>query len=218
MKPKLDSKDRIVFINRAINGEKVSTLAKEAQVSRILFYRWLARYNRQGIEGLEPRKRNINRYWRQTPEKYEKVVLSLVEKHPEWGIRTLLKNIPEIAGRPIIGFHGIQNVLRRNDLLTFDKRLGYSFSRTTPITSLISSLVIQSTRFFGLPIDFRQRIIRFVGLMAVSAFVFSMVFGAMGIVFCIFGFVHGDTFSFVFNEVLRHSGYCFVVFAKHGKQ
>src|SRR3990172_7404636 len=126
MKPKLTVPEREAIVNRALNGEEVVALAKEVGVSRILLYRWLKRYKNAGRSGLLPRKRHIGRYWRQTPEKYEKVVLSLVAKHPEWCIRKLLKNVPVIGGKAIIGFHGIQNVLRRADLLTFEAGLGFS--------------------------------------------------------------------------------------------
>ena len=181
MKPKLTVPEREAIVNRVLSGEEVAALAKEVDVSRILLYRWLKRYKKAGRSGLFPRKRHIERYWRQTPEKYEKVVLSLVVKHPEWGIRKLLKNVPVIGGKAIIGFHGIQNVLRRADLLTYEARLAYAQSQITPVVSVITAVLVQVSRFFAIPASSRTRIVRFAGIMSFSAFITVLLLGSIGL-------------------------------------
>ena len=141
----LASHERLRMVQEVLEGkEKVSEIAKKYEVSRITLYKWLKRYRQapeKRLEAVENKQRHVGHYFRQTPEKYEEVILNLISQHPEFGVRRLVQEVPKIGGKPIVGHHGIQNVLTRHSLATYDERLTYAQSQVTPITGMISKIV-----------------------------------------------------------------------------
>jgi transposase-like protein len=124
----LTADQKLAILNRVlVDKEQVSDVCKEYGLSRTAFYNIKEKYLQAPVgdreEVLERKKPEISRYWRQTPEEYERAVLDLVGKHPEYGIRNLLTNLPQIGGVPIVSHHGIQNILRRNNLSLYEQRL-----------------------------------------------------------------------------------------------
>jgi len=112
----LTPEQKLEMLEKVIVGkEKVSKVCQEYGISRTLFYRLKRRYEEAALEeklrAVAPAVRHIERYWRQTPERYERAVLDLVGKHPEYSVRKLVEYLPEVAGVPIVGHHGVQNVL-----------------------------------------------------------------------------------------------------------
>ncbi|MEK7165862.1 MAG: helix-turn-helix domain-containing protein, partial [Patescibacteria group bacterium] len=115
----------------------VAGICRELGISKTIFYQWLARYQAAGsgegktfdehraFAGLTPNTPSIYRYSRQVTPAHEKLILALVSQHPDWSCRTIRKNLPHISGRPVIGHHGVQNVLRRLGLSTFTKRVAF---------------------------------------------------------------------------------------------
>lgn len=135
---------RLQMIERVKLGEGVSRVCSLYKVSRTIFYRWLQRYDEapegQKLEALLDRKPKVEKYFNQAPEEYEDAVLSAVRYYPELSSHKLVSVLPHIGERPILGNHGVQNVLRRNDLSTYEKRLAYAQVYHKPTFA---------TRFFG---------------------------------------------------------------------
>src|SRR3990172_12577999 len=130
MKPKLPSPNaRIVLIKRKLSGEKVSDLCREAGISRVLFYRWYKRFINKGEKELRPKSHKIDPQARLIPKEFEDVILQNVERYPEYGIRRLLYLLPKADGKPVVGHHGIQNVLNRNKLNSYELRFAYSHAQ-----------------------------------------------------------------------------------------
>jgi len=88
-----------------------------------------------------------------------------------------LASVPRINGKPIVGHHGIQNVLKRNKLSTYEARLAYSQAQVTLMTRAISKIVGLASRFFAIPPLARTRIVRFASISALSMFTTLVVLG-----------------------------------------
>ncbi|OGM17580.1 hypothetical protein A2V55_00820, partial [Candidatus Woesebacteria bacterium RBG_19FT_COMBO_37_29] len=178
----LNAEEKLNLIERNIIGkEEVSDLCKEYGISRTLFYKFKKRYEQAGLEekeeSLKPKRPVVNRWWKQTPEKYEQVILSIIAKHPEYGIRNIVRVLPRFGEEPIVGHHGVQNVLRRLNLSNYEQRLVYAQTKVSPVTQTIAGSVQVASRFFNIPEVLRHRLIRFAGAFAFSAFVTVAVFG-----------------------------------------
>lgn len=166
--------------------QAVTDVARKYGVSRTTVYKWINRYKKASSElkdqVLVSKKPKIDRYFRQTPEKYEEAVLSFVSTHPECGIRKIVASLPTIGEKPIVGHHGVQNILKRNNLSTYEERLEYARSKVTPVTKSIEGVLGWVTKFFGLAPEFRARTIRFLGVFALTTFFTVVVFGLSGLV------------------------------------
>jgi len=261
MTPKLTKEERFSLIQRALKGEKVASLCREAGISRVLFYRWLKRYEEGGRvklgqlktgrpkkiivhkkaqythlsphdremmikevmeqgsdatevaekyaisrvtlykwlnrykeagEGMKetaflPRERHIDRYFRQTPEKHEESLLALVNKHPDYGIRRLVANLPQIGGKPLIGHHGVQNILNRHNLNTFALRQAYAQSQITPVTESISGILDKVAGFFRIEPEARHEYVKKGSKIALGVFLSIAFFGLASAIIRSFG-------------------------------
>jgi len=188
----LSPNQRLEAIERVVKYKvPVAQVCIDFGISRPNFYKWLKRYKQvpeeMRLEVMENKKPEVERYYRQTPEKYEEAVLSAVEQYPEFGVEKIVKVLPEIAGEPIVGYHGVQNILRRHDLNTYEKRLTYARSQITPVTKLVAMLVRLGTRFAVLPAPTRARVIRFASILLLTAFSSVVFLGSLGYISTIFG-------------------------------
>jgi cellulose synthase/poly-beta-1,6-N-acetylglucosamine synthase-like glycosyltransferase/transposase-like protein len=154
-----------------------SEVAKRYNISRVTLYKWIGRYKEDIAKGVEPdmssRKPYIERYFRQVPERHELAVIQLVEQHPEWGIRRIVANLPKVAGLPIVGHHGVQNILDRHNLSTYELRLAYAGSRITPVTKGIGEVLVKVSEFFRIPPENRKIFIR--AFTGISLGLFSLI-------------------------------------------
>ncbi|HJX45876.1 MAG TPA: glycosyltransferase family 2 protein [Patescibacteria group bacterium] len=215
----LSANEKLKMIERnIIGGEEVSNLSKEYGVSRTLFYKLKKRYEKAGLEdkikSLQPRIPEVTRWWRQTPEKYEQAILSIIAKHPEYGIRNIVKNLPRFGEVPIVGHHGVQNVLRRFDLSNYEQRLVYAKAQVSPVTQTIAGTVQVASRFFNIPEILRHRLIRFAGTFALSTFITIAVFGLGSYVARSFTQVSGgSTIGMVFASLALLMGSIFFLYS-----
>ena len=162
-------------------GVSVDSISEKYNISRTTVYKWINRYkkasNIEKTSSLRRKEKKIDRYWNQTPEKYEKAVLSLVEKHPEYGVRKIVKNLPQIAGSPILSHKGVQNVLRRHDLSIYEQREAYAKAKITPVRRLVTETLGLAESFAGIEKNLRGRIVKTSGAFIISAFITVFVFG-----------------------------------------
>lgn len=128
----ISPKDKLIMIKRVEDGESVARVCKLYNVSRTVFYRWQKRYfeakEGQKLEALWEKKPKLSKYFNQSPEEYSNAVLAAVKAYPELSSHKLVYILPQVGGKPILGNHGVQNILRRHDLSTYDKRLSYSLN------------------------------------------------------------------------------------------
>ena len=93
--------ERLRFVARLLEGEKIAVLCREYDVSRKTGYKLFSRYKEQGYEGLTDRSRRPYRQGCRLPEAIEGLILSLKREHPSWVRRRYARNQTQSAGDPI---------------------------------------------------------------------------------------------------------------------
>jgi len=92
--------ERVKFIGRVLEGEKMVELCREFGISRKTGYKIWDRYQKVGLHGLTDRSRRPVRYAHQLPMQLEKAIVGIKKNRPSWGapkIRALLmRKYPEV--------------------------------------------------------------------------------------------------------------------------
>ena len=92
--------ERLRFVARLLEGEKMAAVCREFGISRKTGYKIFNRYKNIGILGLEDRSRVPYRYANRLPFQVERSMLGIKQDHPTWGapkIRDkLIKSFPQI--------------------------------------------------------------------------------------------------------------------------
>jgi len=126
--------ERLKFVARLLDGEKMAALCREFGISRPTGYKIYSRYKDHGIEGLEDRSRRPYRHANQLPFQIERTILRLKKEHDTWGapkIRDkLLHEFPMIKPPAKSTVHA---VLDRNGLVKRRKRRRYK-AEGTPLS------------------------------------------------------------------------------------
>src|SRR5215204_5717287 len=77
--------ERLKFIARVLDGEKMAALCREFGISRKTGYKLVNRYNDSGLEGLTDRSRRPYRHANQLPFQIEKLIVRAKQDKPSWG-------------------------------------------------------------------------------------------------------------------------------------
>ena len=77
--------ERLKFIARLLDGEKMAALCRDFNVSRKTGYKILKRYNNIGLEGLTDRSRRPYRHANQLPVQIETLIVRCKQDKPHWG-------------------------------------------------------------------------------------------------------------------------------------
>lgn len=77
--------ERMNFICRLKNGEKMTDLCREFGISRVTGHKIYSRYKEEGLRSLNDRSKRPWRLARLTPPKIETAILELKSHHPTWG-------------------------------------------------------------------------------------------------------------------------------------
>ena len=77
--------ERLKFIARLLDGEKMAGLCREFGISRKTGYKILTRYNKIGLEGLTDRSRRPYRHANQLPVQIETLIVRVKQDKPSWG-------------------------------------------------------------------------------------------------------------------------------------
>lgn len=115
--------ERMKFVARLLDGEKMSALCREFGVSRKTGCKIWNRYQRVGLQGLSDRSRRPHRYANQLPLQLEKSILRIKRERPSWGapkIREIVaRKYPEVKTpakstvHAILDRHGLVKRRRR---------------------------------------------------------------------------------------------------------
>lgn len=115
--------ERLRFVARRLDGEKMSVLCREFGISRKTGYKIFNRYRDFGLRGLEDRAKSPYRHPNKTPFQVEKAILAIKREHSTWGapkIRDkLIKQLPMIKPPAPSTIHAI---LDRHGLVKRRKR------------------------------------------------------------------------------------------------
>ncbi len=77
--------ERLRFIARLLDGERMSALCAEFGISRKTGYKIYGRCNGCGVDGLTDRSRRPHRHANQLPMAIEKLIVRLKKEYPGWG-------------------------------------------------------------------------------------------------------------------------------------
>src|SRR5262245_65597171 len=77
--------ERLRFVARLLDGEKMTALCTEFGISRKTGYKIYDRYKDLGVHGLTDRSRRPYRQANQLPLVVEKTIVQLKREYPSWG-------------------------------------------------------------------------------------------------------------------------------------
>lgn len=115
--------ERLRFVARLLEGDKMATLCREFGISRKTGYKLYRRYRDIGLEGLTDRSRRPYRQANKLPFQVESRILQLRNEHPTWGapkIREKLRRLELGVQTPAIST--VHAVLDRHGLVTRRRR------------------------------------------------------------------------------------------------
>jgi transposase InsO family protein len=112
--------ERMRFVIRLEDGESMTALCREFDISRKTGYKILQRYEQCGVEGLSDRARRPFRYANQLSEQIEAAIVAARREKPSWGARKirerLLRRLPHAVKVPacstihaVLDRHGLVN-------------------------------------------------------------------------------------------------------------
>ena len=118
--------ERLRFIARLLDGEKMAGLGREFGISRKTGYKIYSRYKDCGLDGLTDRSRRPYRQANQLPVQIEALIVGLKKEYPRWGApkirERLRRRYPGVSCPAISTVHA---VLDRHGLVTRRKRRRY---------------------------------------------------------------------------------------------
>src|SRR5712664_4091868 len=85
--------ERVRFVGRLLDGEKMVALCREFAISRKTGYKIFDRYKEYGLEALTDRSRKPWRYANQLPQQVEAAILNLKREKPYWGARKIRERL-----------------------------------------------------------------------------------------------------------------------------
>jgi putative transposase len=118
--------ERLRFVARLLDGEKMAVLCREFDISRKTGYKIFNRYKDCGLEGLTDRSRRPYRQANQLPFQIEALIVQLKREQPSFGapkIRDRIKRRHADIQTPAIST--VHAVLDRHGLVTKRRRRGY---------------------------------------------------------------------------------------------
>lgn len=127
--------ERLRFVARLLEGEKMAALCREFGISRPTGYKIFTRYKDLGLEGLIDRSRRPYRQANRLPFQVERTIVALRQEHPTWGAvkirEKILRDFPMV---PAPAKSTVHAVLDRHGLITRRKRRRYR-AEGTPLSS-----------------------------------------------------------------------------------
>ena len=123
--------ERLRFVARLLDGEKMAALCREFGISRKTGYKIYHRYKDCGLEGLTDRSRRPYRQANQLPMQIEKLIVRLKKEKPSWGApkirERLRRRYPDVHTPAISTVHA---VLDRHGLVQRRRRRRYKAQGT----------------------------------------------------------------------------------------
>ena len=115
--------ERLRFVARLLEGEKMAPLCREFGISRVTGYNIFNRYKECGLDALYDRSRRPYRHANKLPFQVERSILGIKREHPSWGapkIRDKLIRLYPMIKPPAVST--VHAVLDRHGLVRRRKR------------------------------------------------------------------------------------------------
>ena len=124
--------ERLRFIARLLDGEKMATVCAAFGISRKTGYKIYDRYKDFGLRGLTDRSRSPYRYANQLPLPLEKHIVRLKKEYPDWGAPKIRERLrQQIAGVACPAISTVHAVLDRHHLVKRRRRRRYKATGTS---------------------------------------------------------------------------------------
>jgi putative transposase len=124
--------ERLRFVARLLEGEKMAVLCREFDISRKTGYKIFQRYQDCGLKGLTDHSRRPYRQANKLPFQIETLIVQLKREHPSWGapkIREKLRRRHEDIQTPAIST--VHAVLHRHGLVSRGRKPRYRAQGTS---------------------------------------------------------------------------------------
>ena len=114
--------ERLRFVVRLLEGEKIAALCREFDVSCKTGYKIFQRYKDSGLEGLTDRSRRPYRQANQLPIQIEKLIVSLRRERLSWGVPKIREKLRRLHSEiPTPAISTIHAVLDRHGLVNRER-------------------------------------------------------------------------------------------------
>ncbi len=128
-KEQTNMSQRKEFIQHARKPERnMRRLCQEYGISRKTGYKWLGRYQAEGVPGLAERSRKPHHSPNRTDPEIEQVVLAVRQQHPTWGGRKIRRRLEDLGHQNVPSASTITAILHRHsyiDLAASRKRQAF---------------------------------------------------------------------------------------------
>lgn len=119
--------ERVRFVSRLLEGERMTDLCQEFGISRKTGYKFLSRYEKYGAAGLHDFSRKPKRLANQTPDEIEKIVVNYKKLKPTWGPKKLKVKLDDLhPGIIIPAASTIGEILERHGLVKHRNKRRFS--------------------------------------------------------------------------------------------
>jgi len=123
--------ERLRFVARLLDGEKMAVLCREFDISRKTGYKIFQRYKDSGLEGLTDRSRRPYRHANRLPFQIEKLIVQLKREHPSWGAPKIREKLRRRhSGICLPAVSTVHTVLDRHGLVSRGRRARYKAEGT----------------------------------------------------------------------------------------
>ena len=113
---------RLEFVTLARKGgSHLSEICRRFGISRKVGYKWLERYDREGIMGLQDRSRRPQTSPRRTPDPMEEAVLAVRQEHDTWGGRKIKVRLQTLGWQDVPAASTITEILRRQGCIGLEE-------------------------------------------------------------------------------------------------
>ena len=115
--------ERLRFVARLLEGEKMAVLCREFDISRQTGHKFYRRYKDLGLQGLTDRSRRPYRQANRLTEALELPIVQLRKEHPSWGAPKIREKIKRLGlGVSLPAVSTVHAVLDRHGLVSRGRR------------------------------------------------------------------------------------------------
>ena len=113
---------RLEFVTLARKeGSYLTEICRRFGISRKIGYKWLERYDLEGIMGLQDRSRRPQTSPRRTPDPMEEAVLAVRQEHDTWGGRKIKARLQTLGWQDVPAASTITEILRRHGCIDLEE-------------------------------------------------------------------------------------------------
>lgn len=124
--------ERLKFVARLLEGEKMSVVCRAFGIKRRTGYKIYDRYKEQGLAGLNDRSRRPYRHANQLPYQVEREILGIKKEYPSWGAPKIREKLSRMfADIQAPATSTVHAVLDRHNLVNRRKGRRYKPQGTT---------------------------------------------------------------------------------------